>query len=345
MNATHPIAYYVQRFFQEYLAAQKGLSPNTILSYRDALKLFLRFVSDRLKKPVDKLTLEDFDEKLVLAFLRDLEKSRGNSPQTRNNRLQALRCFFRYVGGQEPLLLGPCQRICAIPTKRTEHKTLGYLDDKEMTAILESVDQSSRHGLRDYALLIFFYNTGGRVQEVADLERPHLRLETPYQVKLTGKGNKERVCPLWPETVTALQNYLDHRDPDASEVTSVFINANGKPITRFGIRYIVRQYAAKAGKACSSLNSKKVSPHTLRHTTAMHLLESGNEISVVKAWLGHADINTTHAYVEISMKMKRQALEVCQAPKVNTVKGRPIWHKPSVLQWLDQLSKSAANYV
>ena len=174
-----------------------------------------------------------------------------------------------------------------------------------------------------------------------DLRIADLRLQTPYQVKLTGKGRKERLCPLWPETVTALQDYLTDRDPDASEVP-LFLNANGKPITRFGIRYIVRQYAAKAASLCPSMKSKKVGPHTLRHTTATHLLQSGNDISVVKDWLGHANINTTHGYVEIDMKMKQRALEACQPPKSKTHRRRPKWMRPGILQWLDELSKRPA---
>ena len=346
MNTTHPIARFVQGFFHDYLSAQRGLSPNTILSYRDCLKLFLRFASQRVEKPADKLTLENFDQKLVVAFLDDLEKTRDNSTQTRNNRLAALRAFFRYVLGQEPTVMAPCQRICEIPAKRTDHKTIEYLEDEEMKTVLESVDQRSRNGLRDFALLLFFYNSGARVQEVVDLEIADLRLQTPFQVKLTGKGRKQRVCPLWPETVEAIQNYLDQRDSDASEVPSVFLNANGNPITRFGIRYIVRRHAAKAAQVCPSVKSKKVSPHSIRHTSAIHLLQSGNSIDVIKAWLGHADINTTHGYVEIDMKMKREALEACQPPKVKTrSKRRPKWLQPSILQWLDELSKASKNYV
>ncbi len=262
MNANHPMARFVHGFFQDYLAAQRGLSPNTILAYRDCLKLFLRFVSEQVGKPVDKLILEEFDKNLVTAFLDHLETNRGNSTQTRNIRLAALRAFFRYVAAQEPMLLAPCQRICEIPNKRTAHKTIDYLEDEEMSALLESVDPNSRNGRRDYALVLFLYNTGARVQEVVDLTIADLRLQAPYQVKLTGKGRKERLCPLWPETVTALQDYLNDRD--APEVP-VFLNANGKPITRFGIRYIVRRYAGKAAKACPSMESKKVGPHTLRH--------------------------------------------------------------------------------
>ena len=345
MNATHPIARFVQEFFHEYLAAQKGLSPNTILSYRDSLKLFFRFVSQQVGKPVDKLTLEEFDKNLVTAFLGHLEANRGNSTQTRNNRLAALRALFRYVAAQEPMFLTRCQRICEIPDKRTPHKTIDYLEDKEISAVLESVDPNSRNGRRDYALLLFLYNTGARVQEVVDLKLVDLRLETPCQVKLVGKGRKERLCPLWPETVTALQDYLNDRDPDATDALSMFLNASGRPISRFGIRYLLRHYAVEAARDCPSLNPKKMGPHLVRHTTAMHLLQSGSDISVVKDWLGHADVNTTHGYVEIDMKMKRKALQAAQPPNVKKQKRRPSWTKPNVLQWLDELSKASGNHV
>jgi site-specific recombinase XerD len=342
MKATHPMARFLQGFFHEYLAAQRGLSLNTILSYRDALKLLLRFGSDRMGKPIDELALEDLDEKMVLAFLDDLETTRGNSTETRNNRLAALRTFMRYLAYQDPMLLPQCQRICALPSKHTQHKIVEYLEDDEIGALLKRVDLRSRNGSRDYALLLFLYNTGARVQEAVDLKLDDLRLERPFQVKLTGKGRKERVCPLWPETVAALQNYLHERERESSPVPSVFLNANGQPITRFGIRYLVRRDVALTVEACPSLKCKKISPHSIRHTTAMHLLQAGNDLSVVKDWLGHADLNTTHAYVEIDMKMKRRALEASQPPDIKAArKGACKWLKPSVLEWLDGLSKTA----
>lgn len=340
MNATHSLARLVHGFFQEYMAAQKGLSPNTILSYRDAVKLFLGFAAKQVGKPVDKLVLEDFDEPLALNFLDDLQATRGNCAAVRNNRLAALRAFFRYTAAQEPLALARCQRICAIATKRQEHKTIQYLEDNEMTAVLNSINRHSRNGSRDYALLLFLYNTGARVQEVVDLKFADVRLQIPFQVRLCGKGRKERLCPLWPESVEALETYFSSRKPTLFEDSPAFVNANGRRITRFGIRYLVRQYAAQAAQVCPSMKSKKVSPHTWRHTTAMHLLQSGNDISVVKHWLGHADVNTTHAYVEIDMNMKRKALEACEPPQTKTAKGLRKWTKPSILQWLDQLSEN-----
>lgn len=342
MNAHHLIAPLIQAFFQDFLVAQRGLSSHTIAAYRDCIKLFLNFAAGRLAKPVDKLTVEDFQDKLVVAFLDNLETSRGNSTRTRNARLAALHALFRYIAGQQPEAMARCQQICALPTKRTTHNTIEYLEDHEMRAVLNSVAQSSRNALRDYALWLFLYNTGARAQEVVDLRIDKLRFETPCQVKLLGKGRKERACPLWPETVQALQNYLEHREPPATACPSVVLNANGKPITRFGIRYIVRQYAAKAGEACASIKAKKVSPHTVRHTTAMHLLQSGNDITVVKDWLGHADLNTTHEYVEIDMKMRRKALETCQPLKAKMPpKSQAKWLKPGILEWLEDLSKGA----
>ena len=342
MNANPLIAPLIQAFFQHFLVARRGLSSNTIVAYRDCLKLFLNFAAGGLAKPVDKLTVEDFQDKLVVGFLDDLETSRGNSTRSRNARLAALHALFRYIAGQQPEAMARCQQICALPVKRTSHKTIEYLEDDEIRAVLNSVDQSSRNALRDYGLLLFLYNTGARAQEAVDLRIDKLRFEMPCQVKLLGKGRKERACPLWPETVQALQNYLEHREPSTTECPSVFLSANGNPITRFGMRYIVRQYAAKAGEACASIRAKKVSPHTVRHTTAMHLLQSGNDISVIKDWLGHADLNTTHGYVEIDMKMKRKALETCQPPKAKTpARGGPKWLKPGILEWLDDLSKGA----
>lgn len=342
MGTNHLIAPLIQAFFLDFLVAQRGLSPNTIAAYRDCIKLFLNFAAGRLEKPVDKLTVEDFQDKLVVAFLDDLETSRRNSTRTRNVRLAALHSLFRYIAGQQPEAMARCQQICTVPVKRTSHKTIEYLEDHEIRAVLDSVDPSSLNALRDYGLLLLLYNTGARAQEVVDLRIDKLRFEKPYQVKLSGKGRKQRACPLWPETVRALQNYLEPRQPSATECPSLFLNANGKPITRFGMRYIIRQYAAKAGEACSSIKTKKVSPHTVRHTTAMHLLQAGNDITVIKDWMGHVDLGTTHGYVEIDMKMKRKALETCQPPKAKTsTKGQPKWLKPGILKWLDDLSESA----
>lgn len=340
MNTKCFIAPYVQSFFQDYLARQRGLSQNTVLSYRDCLKLLLGFVFEKTGIPVDKLSIIDFKVAEISAFLDHLENIRGNSTQTRNYRLAAIHAFFRFVGSQNPMVLAQCQQICSIPVKRTAHKAIQYLEYEELRAILDCVDRDSKNGLRDYAIFLFMYNTGARVQEVVNLREDDIRFITPQQVRLTGKGRKERACPLWHETVVALQNYLQKKGSDLPQDQMVFLNSNGVPITRFGIRYLLRCYADKAIKSCPSLKNKTITPHTMRHTTAMHLLQSGNDIFVIKDWLGHASVETTHGYVEINMKMKRAALETCQVPSLNsTAKRQAKWMEPDILRWLDDLSQ------
>jgi integrase/recombinase XerD len=330
----HLLAGFIKRFFSHYLPVQKGLSINTILAYRDALKLLLCYVADTVKIPVDKLTVEDITEKMVLGFLDECEQKRGCSPRTRNARLAAIRSLFDYIARQEPVLIVHCGQVRAIPLKRAEHKMVDYLEEKEMQAVLNAIDVNSRTGMRDKALLLLMYNTGARVSEIVDLELDDLRLDDPAQIRLKGKGGKERACPLWPETATALKSYLHQRALKQPGTSSVFLNANGAPITRFGIRYITRKYGARAGQVVMA--AKPVNPHTIRHTSAMHLLRSGNDINMVSFWLGHADINTTHIYVEIDMEMKRKMIAKAGAPKIG--KNAP-WQKPHVLQWLETLAK------
>jgi site-specific recombinase XerD len=333
-------------FFNQYLAVQKGLSSNSIFAYRDAVKLLLCFAARYLKKAVDKLTIEDLDQSLILTFLEYLEKERKCSPQTRNARLAAIHTFFKFIAMQEPSLLEQTQKIRTIPRKKTEYKPVDYLDEEEIKAVLDSIKPDSRTGIRDHALLMVLYNTGARVSEVVDLKVNDLRLDSSGQVKLIGKGNKQRACPLWPETVELVKDYLEYRTNKGQNEKRLFLNANGKPITRFGIRHIVKKYAQSAGKKCPSITNKKVGPHTLRHSTAMHLLKAGNDINVVCDWLGHADINTTHKYIEIDMEMKQKMLQTIESPQVN--KKQKTWQDPGVLKWLDELSKGnklcVANY-
>lgn len=332
----HPLASIIKRFFSHYLPVQKGLSVNTILAYRDAVKLLLCYAADTQNIPVDKLAVEQIDEKMVLGFLDDCEQRRGCSPRTRNARLAAIRSLFDYIARQEPVLLVHCGQVRAIPLKRVEHKQVAYLDEKEMQAVLNAIDVNSRSGMRDQALLMLLYNTGARVSEIVTLELEDLRLDDSAQIRIQGKGGKERSCPLWPETATALESYLQHRFPKVSDTQCVFLNANGDPITRFGIRYITRKYGVQAHAKHPDEAAKPINPHTIRHTCAMHLLRSGNDINMVSYWLGHADINTTHIYIEIDMEMKRKMITKAGAPEIES---NVPWQKPHVLQWLDRLAK------
>lgn len=334
---THIIAKFIKRFFSYYLPVQKGLAANTILAYRDAIKLLLCYAADTLHKNVEELCVEDIDESLVLQFLDYLENTRTCSARTRNARLAAIYALFSFIAREEPSLLLHCQLIRTIPIKRTQHKTVGYLEENEMQALLDTVELNSRTGVRDKALLLLLYNTGARVNEIVGLKEADLRLHGVAQIKLLGKGNKYRSCPIWDETVEALDDYLKQRTAKDPAEKKLFLNANGSPITRFGVRYIILKYAEKAKNKCPSIAFKTVSPHTIRHTTAMHLLRAGNDVNIVSYWLGHADINTTHIYAEIDMDMKRKMLQKLGAP---AVKKPPQWHKPDVLQWLNALAKT-----
>jgi site-specific recombinase XerD len=327
----------MKRFFSHYLPVQKGLSANTIAAYRDAIKLLLCYAADTLRKPLDKFAVEDMTEKVVLGFLDHVQEVRSCAARTRNARLAAIQSLFTFIAREEPELLAQCQRIRAIPLKRTEHRTVDYLEENEMQALLDSVEINSRTAIRDRALLLLLYNTGARVSEIGELKLCDLRLERTPQVELLGKGRKHRACPLWPETVAALRAYLKQRTPKQPAAEHLFLNANGVHITRFGIRHITAKNAAAGQHRCPSLKTKNVSPHTIRHTTAMHLLRSGNDVNMVSYWLGHADINTTHIYLEIDMEMKRKMLEKTDAPVINK---KTAWNQPDVLQWLNELGKA-----
>ena len=335
---THLLAPFVKRFFAHYLPIQRGLSPHTLSSYRDAIKLLLCYGADTLKKSVDELMAEELTESLVLNFLDHVEKKRDCTVETRNARLAAIRNLFAFIAREEPVLMVQSQQIRAIPAKRTEHRIVDYLEEKELQAVLDSIDITSHTGIRDRALLMVLYNTGARVSEIVTLKLDDIRLTDTAQVHLLGKGKKHRSCPLWPETVAALEAYLKQRRPNQIDIQQAFLNANSDPITRFGIRHITRKYGIKAQSKCPSIQAKPVNPHTLRHTTAMHLLRSGNDIYTVSNWLGHAHIDTTHLYVEIDMDAKRKMLEKGDAPKIR--KKAP-WQKANILKWLDQLTQAS----
>jgi site-specific recombinase XerD len=338
MNTSHLVAQYMNGFFHQYMGIIRGLSDKTIIAYRDALKLLLCFAADSLARDVDDLVIEDLDDKVILTFLDYVENERQCSVRTRNARFAAISTFFNFIGREEPALLPQCHRIRTIPLKRYQHKTIDYLDEKEIQVILNSINPTSRTGARDMALLLFLFNTGARAQEAVDLPIEHLRLDSQGQVKIFGKGQKERACPLWPETVNAVDAYLARRTAESSE-RRLFLNANGRAITRFGVRHIVQKYASQAAQKCPSLRKKKVGPHTMRHSTAIHMLRAGNDINMISQWLGHASINTTHMYAEIDISMKRAMLDRCSAP--TSRRGRPEWQKPKTIRWLDALSGRA----
>jgi len=330
-------------FFSSYLANQKGYSSETIASYSDCIRLLIKFSCKHLKLKIDKLAIDMISDQLILDFLDYLEQERNNTPKTRNQRLAAIKTFFRFAAIQEPNLIAVCERVCDISKKKTAHKVIESLDNNEVKAIMNQADANKLNGVRDKALLTLLYNTGARVQEVVDLDIADINLENPKQVLLTGKGNKERIIPLYQETVDAINAYLELRKKADLQNEALFLNTKGKRITRFGIGYLIKEYVAKAAKRCPSLGNKKVSTHTFRHTIALHLIQSGVDITVVKEWLGHASIKTTSLYVEINVEMKRKALEACPPPTTSshTEEKEPEWHNASVLVFLQSLSRKA----
>lgn len=308
MKETKQLLHHVQTYFQDYLKIHRGLSPNTIFTYRDAIKLFLIFLAKYTGKPTPKLSLDELDAEAVLAFLSEIEETRQNEAITRNLRLSALRTFFTYLAAQDPLRAGQYQRVISIPLKQSSHRIMEYLDVEEVKAILNLIDQKKANGRRDYVLLSLLYNTGAKVQEVCDLRVEDIQWEPLPLAFLTGKRRKTRQVPLWPETTALLKSYLAERNVSQHLQDTIFMNAQGGPLTRFGIHHIIKKRAAAAITQCPSLARKRIGPHTFRHTTAMHLLQSGVDLTLIKNWLGHVHLATTHTYVQIDLDMKRKVL-------------------------------------
>lgn len=296
----------LQDYFVKRLVAQCASSKETVASYRDAFEILLRFAEGRTGRAASALRFADLDAPLVLVFLEHLEKERGNSPRTRNLRLAAIRSFMRYASMREPSILPIAQRVLAIPAKRFDRPVLGFLTSEEMKALLAAPDRSTWSGRRDAALFSVLYNTGARVSEITALRVGDVLIERETAVLLHGKGRKERTVPLWKNTAALLRTWLDEigRSPD----TAVFPNRAGERMSRAGVEHRLSVAVAAATKKCPSLDGRRVSPHTIRHSTAMRFLQSGVDITVIALWLGHASPATTHNYVEADLEMKETAL-------------------------------------
>lgn len=321
----------------DHLPRLRGVSPHTVQSYRDSLVLLLRFVAAQYKRTVASLDFDDLTTSEVIAFLSHLEGVRGNTASTRNVRLAAIHAFFRYVAEANPDRLEHCQRVLAIPFKRSETRVIEYLEYEEMAAVLAAISRSTRNGRRDYALFATLFNTGARVQEIVDLHACDLQLVRPIQVRFFGKGCKERICPLWPETAQVLKQYCAEQQIDLRSNAPVFVNRLGMKLTRFGVRYILRKYFERAQKTTPTLVKKRLHPHSLRHTTAVHLLKAGVDLSTISQWLGHASINTTNRYAKVDLEMKREAIAKA-TPLGQAEPGPSSWrHNPTILEWLEAL--------
>jgi site-specific recombinase XerD len=297
--------------------------------------LLLVFAAKRTRCKVAQLVLDNIDRTAVLAFLTYLEKDRHNAASTRNARLAAIHAFFRFVSEEEPASLDVCRKVLSIPYKGTPSRIVTCLERDDVEHLLNQIDRGSPAGRRDVALFQFLYNTGARAQEVVDLNLPAVRLNQPAQVRILGKGRKERLCPLWPETVTLIRHTLRDRALKGHEDVPLFLNAAGHRLTRFGLCHIVRKRIDRAKRSRPTLARKEITPHTFRHTTALHLLQSGVDLNVVRHWLGHSSIETTHAYVDIDMETKKAALDSCGPVRPRS--RRPHWKQPDLLKWLESL--------
>jgi integrase/recombinase XerD len=336
MNAQ--LGRHLYAFFEDHLKCQKGLRPSSISSYRDALRLFLLFVANDTRRKITRLTYSGLTSERVRRFLRFLERERGNGVRTRNQRLVAVRAFFEYLACQEPLMLAEAQRVALIPVKRTAPPETLYLERDEIEDIFASLPSEGALALRDHVLLLFLYNTGARVQEAVDLRRAHLELGDQGRVHLHGKGDKWRVCPLWKQTASLFAQLLDDRNQDSDG--AVFVSRSGSSLTRFGIYKIVRRHTARVLKKGADGKARPISPHIFRHTTAVHLLEAGVEVNVIRAWLGHVSLETTNRYAEITLRMKVDALRTCEPAlgASGVYRRRPVWRDDSNLfEWLQSL--------
>jgi site-specific recombinase XerD len=304
------LAPFVRRFLLEEVVANRNLSVNTQKSYRDAIRLLLHFMVERYRIEPTRVTVEQVTEEIVRAFLVHLEQDRGVSVSTRNQRLTAIHSLFRYVGRQVPELVEHAAEVRSISPRKTAPPMMTYLEKHELDALLAAPDRRRAQGCRDYALLLFLYNTGARASEAANVALGDLVLEEASSVRLFGKGRRIRLCPLWTHTVTVMRDLLGSRISGPAD-TPVFLNVRGQPITRFGIHDLVTRTARKAATATPSLLSKRVTSHCIRRTTAVHLLRAGVDINTIRAWLGHVSVETTNHYAEVDLEMKAKALETC----------------------------------
>ncbi len=328
----------IHSFFEDYLKVQKGFQIASIRSYRDTMKLYLDFVSKDAKRRVTRLSVEDLTFERVLRFLCYLEKDRHNHTRTRNQRLAALKTFYEYLAKRMPEMFFVCEQITMIPIKRASPPQMRFLEKKEVTKLFQTLPCKGRFALRNQTLLLFLYNTGARVQEVSDLRVGHLDLGSPPRVHLHGKGDKWRTCPLWNETAQKLQLLLDQQPQPCRADDPVFVSSPRRPLTRFGIYKIVRRCAGFLDS--NGTNPRRVTPHLFRHTAAMHLLESGVEINVIRGWLGHVHLDTTYRYAEITARMKETALQLCEPPLriCPDLPRKAIWSDDEdLLSWLDSL--------
>jgi len=322
MKPEQNFAPLLQAYFTDRLIGQRNASPHTVASHRDTFRLLLGFAQKSLKKSPTSLAVADLDAPFIGSFLDQLEKDRGNTPQTRNVRLAAIHSFFNYLALQEPSLGALAQRVLAIPGKRHKTKPVDFLTHAEIQALVAAPDQTIWTGRRDHTLLLVAVQTGLRASELIGLCCQDVVFGTGAHIRCLGKGRKERCTPLRKDTLAALRRWLPERNGQPTDV--IFPNAQGTPLSRDGIEYILAKHVTTARVTCPSLKNKRVSPHVLRHSTAMDLLQHGVDRSVIALWLGHESMDTTQVYLHASLALKEQALA-----KTDPLKGQLGRYRPS----------------
>jgi site-specific recombinase XerD len=322
----------VESFFCGYLQRTRSASPHTVRAYRDAIKLFLLFMSNG--RSVADLRLDDLQVDQVMRFLRHLEEIRKNGRTTRNCRLAAIRSFFGHMLRNDPTRAEQYHRVLAIPSKRLRPSCASYLEPEEVRTLLAQPDRRTARGVRDHALLLFLYNTGARISEALSVRMSDLCLTRPRQVRLHGKGGRDRICPLWKETTAAIQ----HITPEPPDDALLFRNARGQPLTRDGVAYLLDKYARAASERLPTLRRRRVTPHVLRHSCAVALLQAGMDITVIRDYLGHATIATTNRYVATNLAMKREVLEAFwKRSGLTESKSADRPFRPDLLRFLESL--------
>lgn len=316
------LAPLLEGFFTDRLQRQRRASSNTIAAYRDTFRLLLRFAQQKLSREPSELLLADLDATFVGEFLQHLEEERGNGPRTRNARLAAIRSFFRYAALKEPGHSLLIQRVLGIPQKRCEKKVVDFLDQHEVKALLAAPDQDTWLGRRDYALMLLACQTGLRVSELTQLRCEDVELGSSPYVRCQGKGRKERCTPLTKSVVAVLRAWF--REGGHEPADPVFPSCRGGHLSRDAVERLLEKHVTKAERTAPSLKGKNVSPHTLRHTTAMDLLQSGVDRSVIALWLGHESVETTQIYIEADMTIKERALS-----RTSQIEGRPARYEPT----------------
>lgn len=334
MSGSPNLAGLLESFFQKRLVEQRNASPLTIATYRDALRLLVVYASERARLEPSQLKMSHLDREVVLGFLEHLERRRGNGPRTRNARLTAIRSFFRHVASSDPESLALAQRILDIPSKRAALKAPRHLTPSQVDSLLDAPDKRTILGRRDYAFLLFLARTGARVSEVIGVDAADLCLIRPKQVLLRGKGRKQRMIPLAPDLAKILEAHCREMGLGYDDRLPMFVGARGGRLTRFGAVHIVRRALKRATGRAPDLAKVRVSPHLFRHSLAMRLLQSGSDLVTIQAWLGHANVNTTHRYAEADTDMMRRSLELAGVTSRSAARFRP---KDSVLRILENV--------